>query len=238
MLETWPEAIHPQLVVDGEPDPAVRANALAALADPQGLVQDVRDLAIPPNGALRLRVRDIERSLSIPRASDALEPESVQQQLHALRKQDSATMSALDEAQAFASSIDSWARLHLPDDYPDLGTLLRLLDTVTGAVPPGAPAVIALPVTERAPAGQQGLAGATVETPLATSLDSNPPETVMDRSAALASIRAARSWFEAHEPSSPVGLLLKQAERLSGKRFDEVFQAIPADLVERWAHDD
>ncbi|MFX3549126.1 hypothetical protein V8921_11830 [Ralstonia mannitolilytica] len=60
----------------------------------------------------------------------------------------------------------------------------------------------------------------------------------MDRSAALASIRAARSWFEAHEPSSPVGLLLKQAERLSGKRFDEVFQAIPADLVERWAHDD
>jgi type VI secretion system protein ImpA len=54
----------------------------------------------------------------------------------------------------------------------------------------------------------------------------------------LAAIRSARTWFEAHEPSSPVALLLKQAERLTGKRFDEVFQAIPADLVERWAQAD
>ncbi len=55
LLETWPETIYPQVVVDGEPDPAVRANALAALADPQGLMQDVRDLVISTNGALRLR---------------------------------------------------------------------------------------------------------------------------------------------------------------------------------------
>ena len=46
--------------------------------------------------------------------------------------------------------------------------------------------------------------------------------------------RLHRFWFEAHEPSSPVALLLRQAERLTGKRFDEVFQAIPAELVERW----
>jgi type VI secretion system protein ImpA len=64
------------------------------------------------------------------------------------------------------------------------------------------------------------------------------PDTPMDRNAARAAIREARLWFEKHEPSSPLPLLLKQAERLTGKRFDEVFQAIPADLVERWAHDD
>ncbi|BEP68847.1 MULTISPECIES: type VI secretion system ImpA family N-terminal domain-containing protein [unclassified Variovorax] len=34
-LRTWPEAVHPQLVIEGERDPAVRANALAALADPE-----------------------------------------------------------------------------------------------------------------------------------------------------------------------------------------------------------
>jgi type VI secretion system protein ImpA len=234
LLETWPETIYPQVVVDGEPDPAVRANALAALADPQGLMQDVRDLVISTNGALRLRVRDVERSLSTPRAVDALAPEAVQHQLHELRKQNGAVLSALDEAQAFASSIDSWARHHLPDDYPDLGTLLRLLDTVTGASPPAAPAVIALPVSERSPAASQHLMGTTIEGPVVTPLDSNPPEPVMDRNTALASIQAARIWFEAHEPSSPVALLLKQAERLTGKRFDEVFQAIPAELVERW----
>ncbi|CAJ0890502.1 type VI secretion system protein TssA [Ralstonia flatus] len=234
LLETWPDAIYPQVVVDGEPDPAVRANALAALADPQGLMQDVRDLVISTNGALRLRVRDVERSLSIPRAADALAPEAVQHQLRELRNQSDAALSALDEAQALASSIDSWARHHLPDDYPDLGTLLRLLDTVTGASPPAAPTVIALPVSERSPATSPGLMGITIEGPVVTPLENNPPEPVMDRNTALASIQAARIWFEAHEPSSPVALLLKQAERLTGKRFDEVFQAIPAELVERW----
>ncbi|MET3448148.1 type VI secretion system ImpA family N-terminal domain-containing protein [Ralstonia sp. 1138] len=237
LLETWPETIYPQVVVDGEPDPAVRANALAALADPQGLMHDVRDLVISTNGVLRLRVRDVERSLSTPRAADALAPEAVQHQLYELRKQNGAVLCALDEAQAFASSIDSWARHHLPNDYPDLGTLLRLLDTVTGASPPAAPAVIALPVSERSPAVSQGLMGSTIEGPVVTPLDSNPPEPVMDRNTALASIQAARVWFEAHEPSSPVALLLKQAERLTGKRFDEVYQAIPAELVERWARE-
>ena len=238
LLETWPETIYPQVVVDGEPDPAVRANALAALADPQGLMQDVRDLVISTNGVLRLRVRDVERSLSTPRAADALAPEAVRHQLHELRNQNDAVLSALDEAQAFASSIDSWARHHLPDDYPDLGTLLRLLDTVTGcAAPAAAPAVIAPPVSERSPAASQGLMGTTIEGPAITPLDSNSPTPVMDRNTALASIQAARIWFEAHEPSSPVALLLKQAERLTGKRFDEVYQAIPAELVERWARE-
>lgn len=234
LLETWPETIYPQVVVDGEPDPAVRANALAALADPQGLTHDVRDLVISTNGALRLRVRDVERSLNIPRAVDALAPEAVQHQLHELRNQNDAVLSALDEAQALASSIDSWARHHLPDDHPDLGTFLRLLDTVTGASPPAAPTVIALPVSERSPAVSQGLMGITIEGPVVTPLDSTSTEPVMDRNTALTSIQAARIWFETHEPSSPVALLLKQAERLTGKRFDEVFQAIPAELVERW----
>ena len=237
LLETWPETIYPQVVVDGEPDPAVRANALAALTDPQGLMQDVRDLVISTNGVLRLRVRDVERSLSTPRAADALAPEAVQHQLHELRNQNDAVLSALDEAQAFASSIDSWARHHLPDDYPDLGNLLRLLDTVTGASPPAAPAVIAAPVSERSLAPSQHLMGTTIEGPAITPLDSNSPTPVMDRNTALASIQAARIWFEAHEPSSPVALLLKQAERLTGKRFDEVYQAIPAELVERWARE-
>ena len=47
-------------------------------------------------------------------------------------------------------------------------------------------------------------------------------------------IREARDWLEQHEPSSPVAILLKQAERLVGKRFAEVAQAIPPDLLAKW----
>ena len=50
----------------------------------------------------------------------------------------------------------------------------------------------------------------------------------------LATIRAAREWFETHEPSSPVAVLLKQAERMVGKRFSQVADSIPLDLLRKW----
>lgn len=49
-----------------------------------------------------------------------------------------------------------------------------------------------------------------------------------------ANIREAREWLEQNEPSSPVAILLKQAERLVGKRFAEVAQVIPPELLAKW----
>ena len=37
-----------------------------------------------------------------------------------------------------------------------------------------------------------------------------------------------------HEPSSPVALLLQQAERLVGKRYAEVADALPPELLRAW----
>jgi type VI secretion system protein ImpA len=243
LLAKWPDVIHPQLVVDGEEDPALRANALAGLADPQGLMQDVRELAIISNGALRLQMRDVERSLGIPRPADALAPESVQQQLQDLRQQQNPAMAALDQAAAFVASIDAWARQHLPEDHPDLGPLLKLLGFVVGATH-----VTAAVVTEPSRTRSAPLQSSDTENPECSdlavnathnmSLDDPRPTAHMGRDAVRATIHSARLWFEHHEPSSPVSLLLKQAERLTGKRFDEVFRVIPADLVEQWAEDD
>ncbi|CAJ0777148.1 hypothetical protein LMG7141_00586 [Ralstonia condita] len=247
LLAKWPEAIHPQLVVDGEVDPALRANALAALVDPQGFLQDIRELAITCNGVLRLQMRDVERSLSIPRPADALASESVRQQLQDLRQQQSPAMAALDQAAAFAASIDAWARDHLPGEHPDLEPLLKLLefvatDTVTtsaaAAVPVTEPSRIAPALPPSSNTGNLECGDVYTEVPNCTSLSDAQPAIPMDRDTVRATIRSARLWFEHNEPSSPVSLLLKQAERLTGKGFDEVFQAIPADLVERWAQDD
>lgn len=237
LLARWPDAIHPQLMVDGEADPALRANALAALVDPQGLMQDVRELAIADNTVLRLQMRDVERSLGVPRPADALAPESVRLQLEALRQQHSPVLAAVDAAAEFAVAIDAWAKDNLADERPDLGPLLRLLNMVSDTTAPSTPPVTASPIRQKPivgvgerEAGGERRSTAVTEHPL-TELPHN-------RAAALASIRTARQWFEACEPSSPVALLLRQAERLTGKRFDEVFQALPADLVERWAHGD
>lgn len=59
-------------------------------------------------------------------------------------------------------------------------------------------------------------------------------DAVSGRNQAQGLIRQARLWFIQNEPSSPVVLLLQKAEGLIGKPFEDVFQAIPADLIELW----
>ncbi|MDI3383527.1 ImpA family type VI secretion system protein [Xenophilus aerolatus] len=235
LLQAWPEAVHPQLVVEGELDPAVRANALAALADPDGLLGDVRDVVVAPHTALRLAVRDVERAFASPRPAEAPSPESVAQQLAALREaagdDAQAPVHQLAQAAREAHAIERWCREHLNDDAPTLQPLLRVLDLF---LPPPAPA----PATGVADwAGTARLsATAAVAHPLLPFAGAPLPgsSAPASRDDVLLTLRAARQWFEAHEPSSPVAVLLKQAERMVGKRFSQVADAIPLDLLHKW----
>jgi type VI secretion system protein ImpA len=236
-LQAWPEAIHPQLVVEGEIDPAVRANALAALADPEGLLGDVREIMVTSNTAMRLGVRDVERAFAVPRLTNVLTEDAVTQQLSALRQAAAgdarAPVHQLAKAALEAHAIDAWSRQHLGDDAPTLEPLLRVLDLFVAAETE--PELEPEPVYE-----------ATVTD--ATTSPSNPhashpamPWTacgpVTTRDDVLRSIRAAREWFEMNEPSSPVAVLLKQAERMVGKRFSQVADSIPLDLLQKWENE-
>jgi type VI secretion system protein ImpA len=51
-------------------------------------------------------------------------------------------------------------------------------------------------------------------------------------------LRQVRLWIEHHEPSSPVTILIKQADRMWGKRFSEIATMIPPDLMKDWDTDD
>jgi len=216
VLERWPDEVHPQLVVEGERDPAVRANALAALADPDGLLGDVREIVVAANAARHLTVREIERSWSVPRLADALSPESVAQQLAQLRlaaKGDAdAPVNLLSQALRATRQIAGWAARQLGGDAPSLQALIDLLkpfdeiDAIHRAEP----------VPSREGAAHPGVSG------------------LAPRDDVLRAIRNAREWFENHEPSSPVAVLLKQAERMVGQRFALVANAIPLDLLQKW----
>ncbi|AOY90885.1 type VI secretion protein [Cupriavidus sp. USMAA2-4] len=238
LLTAYPAQIHPQLEVDGEQDPALRANALAALTDLEGLLSDVREISLGGNATTRLQIRDIERALGAPRPHDALAPDAVRQQLEAYRQQGLATIAALDQACALAQSVQRWCEASLPGDAPDLSPLLRLLHLV------GNPE-LAQPATlcdessfgTSAPTHLPSPPLGSLDTGIATDLPQNASDVPTGREAAVVQVRAAREWFENHEPSSPVSLLLRQAEHLAGKPFAEVFQAIPPDLVTRWTQE-
>lgn len=62
----------------------------------------------------------------------------------------------------------------------------------------------------------------------------SPRVPLSDRKAALEKMRQARLWFEAHEPSSPIPVLLKRAEQLVGASYVDVVRAIPPDLLVQW----
>ncbi|WP_250536695.1 type VI secretion system protein TssA [Caballeronia sp. AZ10_KS36] len=241
-LDAFPESIHPRQGADDDEDAAleIRMNALQALTDTDGLLSDVREIALTRSSAVRLQMRDVERAFAHPRPSDALAPESVTRQIEDLRVQQPGMLAGFDAAAHSLKRIEAWCREHLDAYLPDLSPLARLVDRVvtTGArvatiaveeaAPEPAAAAGAAPATDAA--SEEGAAtAAVVPEPVRTTRTATP-----DRYAALELIREARQWFERHEPSSPIPVLLRRAELFVGKRYAEVVKAISPDMLEQW----
>ncbi len=263
VLQAFPEHVHPQIVLDGVADPAVRANALAALCDPDGLLGDVRDVVVSGSTAFRLTVRDVERALAFPRPPYAPEPEGVKRQLADLHAKGDATLHALLACGQGAQAIDQWCKQHLQDDAPNLAPLIKLLGALAAFAdtPQRSPKMQADAVEQGAPQplhavqGMRELEGGRYADqhlmlsddsagPRSGSLDAlqaplqHHPSVAEEREQIRALLRQVRLWIEHHEPSSPVSILIKQADRMWGKRFSEVAGMIPPDLMQAWDRDD
>ena len=254
-LVAFPEAIHPQMDTEADRDAAleIRMNALQALTDADGLLADVREIMLTKSTATRLQVRDVERAFAHPRPGDALAPESVTRQLDDLRTQQPATMAGFDEALASLAAIEVWSREHLDAYAPDLSALTRLLRHLVGRGRRDTlannedreTAVDPVPSVDEVPGAEEPALVASSTVRDAGTADLAPVSgrsrrgaTVADRHAALDLIREARQWFEQHEPSSPIPVLLRRAEQFVGKRYAEVVRAIPADLLAQWENAD
>ena len=249
VLQAYPEQVHPQLLLDGVIDPAVQANALAALCDPEGLLGDVREVVVTGNTAFRLSVRDVERALAVPRAPYAPDPEVVQRQLADLSAKGDATLAALLACGVCVQGIEQWSKASLKDDAPSLLVLQRLLATLRAAPPQrsaklqadaveqGGARLLAQATEPVAARRTQAIEISSGDAPSALLLQ-HPPSVLQEREQIRALLRQVRLWIEHHEPSSPVAILIKQADRMWGKRFSEVATMIPPDLMKAWDSDD
>ncbi|EDT05527.1 ImpA family type VI secretion system protein [Burkholderia ambifaria] len=243
-LDAFAEQVHPQPDVDGAHDAAreMRMNAIQALADPDGLLADVREIVLSKSTLARLQVRDVERAFAHPRPADALAPESVTQQLQDVRAQQPEVMAGFDDAITHLAAIDAWCAVHLDGYLPELSSLTRLLGRLNA--PASANAIEQLEESYDPPSASSESSGSDASAPLEPPNDgpvsatermtAQPGSAPTDRQAALALIRTARTWFETHEPSSPIPVLLKRAEQFVGKPYAEVVTAIPAELLAQW----
>lgn len=239
LLLRFPNDVHPQRILEGEEDLAVRANALSLLTHGESVLDDLRDILIDGSAAARLSLRDVERAHAIPRPYGAPDPESIGRQLAALRAKESSVLDDLAGALVEARRIAEWAKNDLGMEAPDLGPLLRLLSPFDPAFAAPSAVTEPLPAPEAADeAISPEVSG--IPTPVAvppstaTPVVSGNPLNPASRQEALALVRAARFWFEGAEPSSPVADLLRQAEHLTGKPYGEIADAIPLDLLARW----
>jgi type VI secretion system protein ImpA len=237
-LTDYEQDLYPRLEVDGQKDEFYRANALSALLDVDGLLKEIRQIYLSRNNAFRLQIRDVERALAAPRPTDALPIANVVQQLNALLDKESKELKALEDASRLSKEIQALANQQLPEFAPNFEPLIKLLGWFDAETP----------MTLQ----KHGLYRPNTKTGETAQAESNPvSERISDhtpaptaiqphldahsgRLEAQALIRQARLWFATNEPSSPVVLLLQQAEGLIGKPFEQVFQAIPAELVEQW----
>lgn len=243
-LAAFPDLVHPQPGVDEDRTAAleIRMNALQSLTDTDGLIADLREIALTRSTQTRLQMRDVERAFAHPRPSDALAPDSVTRQLEELRMQQASVLSGFDAALESLTAIEDWCREHLGVFAPDLTALKRLLRHV--ALPPGSRTTDNR--SEETNGTQQDSLDPAVqaasaeafdeheETPLPEPMSTRTATSAGDRHDALNLIREARRWFEQHEPSSPIPVLLRRAEQFVGKRYVDVVNAIPAELLAQW----
>ena len=241
VLRSLGASIHPQAQVDGRHEPAIRAKALALLGDPEALLADLREMVALRGLGRQRRLRDVEREA----LADAAARQALQHDLWQAREAGDAGCLSLQRAQRELTGLLEWARRDLGEHMPDLSALQRLLHPF-GSI--GSPEVAATddacadadahadPAAAPGPPREPGAVGGIEPTllPGPQAPPAAPPAVLQDRADALACIGEARAWFEFHEPSSPVGVLLRQAERLVGRRYADVAQAIPPELLARW----
>lgn len=264
VLSRFESEVHPQLLIDNCIDPAVRANALAALCDPEGLLSDIRNVLISGNTSARLTVRDVERALAVPRLPNALDPDLVKRQLADLYTRQGSGIKALLSAGVHTQKIIDWAKANLKGEAPDLTSLQRLLATMT-AFSQGLhfSEKVTHSKTDHPPNSSENHEADSIKESQTKSSAQSPGaesgrvnllspfgnqtmavsqeigmSTEQQREHIRQLLSQARIWIEKNEPSSPVAVLLKQAERLWGKRFSEVAHFIPADLLKAWDEDD
>jgi type VI secretion system protein ImpA len=206
------------------------------------------------SSAIRLQIRDVERAFTIPRLNDALAPDSVCHQLNDLLHSEDANMLALVRSAQLARRLREWLLANMEEHAPDLDVFFRLLGHFycEGSGPfhihperPASSVLTSFPVQGAAPEDYDAEGHAGEKKPVLafppTALSPEQSFAVspgMARENALHTIRGVREWFEQYEPSSPVSVLLRQAERMIGRKFSEVAQEIPFDLLERWSNND
>jgi type VI secretion system protein ImpA len=236
--ERW-DSVHPQLDADDDMDPMLRINSLAILADLGTVLKDLKEatlIVLPGLGPLSLRTLEV--------AGGELPPPAGQEKI------------ALDSLEKAVADVDEPGLRHAVDSLERaLDSVINIESLLVRRV--GSSQALNLdPMTRplkrgRDFLGQQLAARQAVSRPGDAEVDSDagnadagtgaaPGAAALQRGAPLGGEIANRAdvvrmldklikYYQQHEPSSPLPLLLERARRLAPKNFIEIMEDLAPD---------
>lgn len=231
LLEEHWDGVHPQLDADDDMDPTPRINALHILNDHATVLRDLKEaclIVLPGLGRLTLKTLEIATGELAP--APGVEKVTLASVEMAMRDADGAALAAA--RQAIALACDSAAGIEAALERRvgaaqslSLGGLTRLLKRGREFLGVEAVAVVDDPA---AAADEQGAASggdARRATPITGE--------IANRADVVRMLDKLIGYYEQHEPSSPLPLLLARAKRLAAMSFMEILEDLAPDGVQQ-----
>jgi type VI secretion system protein ImpA len=232
LLERFWDPVHPQLDPEDNNDPLERLNIIASLSPPPESYQDpllfkqrLREVSLcnsPQLGSFSLRdILIAEGELTPPADSKASKPEmSVinaafeDTSTEKLRELAEAVVGAIDHTMGIEAALKAHVEA---GRVPDLGAFRGILAAIRARLQSylAKRGIAAFKAEGEAEAAEQK-AESGKEKPLSGEIRS--PEDV------VSALEKICQYYERHEPSSPVPLLLRRAQRLVSKSFLEIIR--------------
>lgn len=231
LLEEQWDTVHPELDAEDGDDPASRMNSLTALAATDGLLGALREstvVASPTLGRFSLRAIRIACGRQPAPAGVAAPPQQLQVNA-AFREASLAglerTAGAVSSARREALAINRVLALRVGDQAPDLSPLLDDLTEIDGVL------TEQLRLRGAADAPPAALRPMAPVTPIVGA--ASPMGEVTTRQDVVQQLERICDYYDRHEPSSPIPLLLKRAQRLVSQNFLTIVRDLtPSGLME------
>jgi len=231
-------SVHPQIGAQGDTEGIMRVNSLRGLCDARTILAPLRSAQlVRARGLQALSLRDLERAIA--GGDDTSEQPAVDMtvveatfigcDLEELEQ----TWSVATDARALAQSLEQLFQEHGTSAVLRLNELVSQLDAIDSQLGPRVRARRAALAVENAPelgteaemAGQAGSPGNGAAGP-ATVRMAAAGGPVSSRAEVLRELDRICTYYETHEPTSPVPMLLRRARRLATMSFVEIVREL------------
>jgi type VI secretion system protein ImpA len=220
LVERHWDDVHPRLSNDGTVDPFLRSAALAALADADGLIRDIRAATLFATAAGPVTVRAAEATLKRERtSSDGMTEAQLKQAAQAGIAIEGAPIRSIAAALEHCNAIGTLASERMTsEDAPDLAPMKDLLQTIQRLVP--------------VPGGNGATSGATPVFSAEPATDGTAGGgDVRSRQDAMRVLESVCRFLERTEPSNPAPLFIRRAQRLIGSDFLDIMRDMAPDSL-------